>query len=185
MNTHDTPANNCLIDTDNAIIVDVEASRAIRQAEVGATRPMISRTRDRFNLYPEILAADTAYGTAENLNWLFEEEGILPQFPVFDKSKRWDGTFSSSDFSFNHATNEYTCPAVKLLKKYWRVMKKPRSGVTKDGFIRYFACKADCEPCPLKPQCTPRDTTRKIPRHIYEGARDLAGEMSRTNAYID
>jgi len=29
-------ANNYLIDTDNAIIVDVEASRAIRQAEVGA-----------------------------------------------------------------------------------------------------------------------------------------------------
>lgn len=63
-------ADNYLIDTDNAIIVDVEASRAIRQAEVGATRTMIHRTRDTFGLYPEILAADTAYGAAENLNWL-------------------------------------------------------------------------------------------------------------------
>ena len=36
-------ADNYLIDTDNAIIVDVEASRAIRQAEVGATRTMIRR----------------------------------------------------------------------------------------------------------------------------------------------
>lgn len=53
-----TYADNYLIDTDNAIIVDVEASRAIRQAEVGATRTMIRRTRDRFGLYPEILAAD-------------------------------------------------------------------------------------------------------------------------------
>ena len=43
-------ATNYLIDTDNAIIVDVEASRAIRQAEVGATRTMIRRTRDRFDL---------------------------------------------------------------------------------------------------------------------------------------
>jgi hypothetical protein len=34
-------ANNYLIDTDNAIIVDVEATRAIRQAEVGAARTMI------------------------------------------------------------------------------------------------------------------------------------------------
>ena len=70
-------ADNYLIDTDNAIIVDVEASRAIRQAEVGASRTMIRRTRERFDLYPEMLAADTAYGTAENLNWLLHEEGIL------------------------------------------------------------------------------------------------------------
>ena len=48
-------SDNYLIDTDNAIIVDVEASRSIRQAEVGATRTMIVRTRDKFGLYPEIL----------------------------------------------------------------------------------------------------------------------------------
>ena len=43
-------ADNYLIDTENAVILDVEASRAIRQAEVGATRTMIQRTRDRFGL---------------------------------------------------------------------------------------------------------------------------------------
>ena len=37
-------ATNYLIDTDNAIILDVEASRAIRQAEVGASRTMLDRT---------------------------------------------------------------------------------------------------------------------------------------------
>ena len=41
-------SNNYLIDTDHAIIVDVEASRSIRQAEVGATRTMIARTRETF-----------------------------------------------------------------------------------------------------------------------------------------
>jgi len=95
-------ADNYLIDTDNAIIADVEASRAIRQAEVGTTRTMIRRTRDRFALYPEILSADTAYGAAENLNWLVKEEGILPRIPVFDRSKRRDGTFPSTEFVFNH-----------------------------------------------------------------------------------
>ena len=105
--------DNYLIDTDNAIIVDVEASRAIRQAEVGATRTMIRRTRDTFDLYPEILTADTAYGTADNLNWLVNEEGILPHIPVFDRSKRQDGAFPNSAFSYDHATNEYTCPAGK------------------------------------------------------------------------
>ena len=37
-------ANNYLIDTQHGIIVDVEATRAIRQAEVGASRTMIDRT---------------------------------------------------------------------------------------------------------------------------------------------
>ena len=46
-------ANNYLIDTDNAIIVDVEATRAIRQAEVGAARTMIDRVADRFDLKPK------------------------------------------------------------------------------------------------------------------------------------
>jgi len=178
-------ADNYLIDTDNAIIVDVEASRAIRQAEVGATRTMIRRTRDKFNLYPEFLTADTAYGTAENLNWLVEGEGILPHIPVFDRSKRKDGAFPATEFTFNHNANEYTCPSGKKLKKYWRKMSKPRTGISKDGFIRYYARKSDCSTCALKPQCTPNQPARKIARHIYEGARDLARELSLTDAYVE
>lgn len=178
-------ADNYLIDTDNAIIVDVEASRAIRQAEVGATRTMIQRTRDKFGLYPEILAADTACGTAENLNWLLHEEGILPHIPVFDKSKRRYGAFPNTAFAFDHDTNEYRCPGGKRLKKYWRKMTKPRSGVTKQGFMRYFARKSDCSVCPLKAQCAPNQPARTVTRHIYEGARDLAREIATTDAYID
>ena len=177
-------ADNYLIDTDNAIIVDVQASRAIRQAEVGASQTMIERTLHRFGLYPEILVADTAYGTAANLNWLLHEHGIMPHIPVFDKSRRKDGTFAREDFTFDHAANEYICPAGKPLKKHWRTISKPRSGVTKDGFVRYYACKADCQSCALKPQCTPNDTTRKITRHVYEAARDLARELSTTDAYV-
>ncbi len=68
-------ADNYLIDLKAAIIVDVEATRAIRQAEVGAARTMIERTEDRFGLCPERLAADSAYGSAEMLGWLVNEAG--------------------------------------------------------------------------------------------------------------
>lgn len=57
-------STNYLIDLDHAVIVDVEATTAIRQAEVGAARTMIERVKDRHNLWPERLAADTAYGSA-------------------------------------------------------------------------------------------------------------------------
>ena len=178
-------ANNYLIDTDHAVIVDVEATRAIRQAEVGATRTMIERTRDRFGLYPEILSADQAYGAAEMLGWLVEDEGILPHIPVFDKSRRKDGAFATTDFVFDHEADEYTCPGGKRLKKCWRKMVSPRSGVCKDGFVRYYARRSDCAACPLKSKCTPNQPARKIARHIHEGARDLAREIAQTDAYVD
>jgi hypothetical protein len=50
-------ADNSLIDVKFGVIVDVEASRAIRQAEVGAARTMIDRTEDRFGMKPARLAA--------------------------------------------------------------------------------------------------------------------------------
>jgi hypothetical protein len=77
--------------------MDVEASRAIRQAEVGAAKSMIERTEARFDIKPERLAADTAYGSGANLNWLVNDKKIAPHIPVIDKSKRDDGTFSRED----------------------------------------------------------------------------------------
>ncbi|MEH2519559.1 IS5 family transposase [Bradyrhizobium sp. AZCC 1610] len=101
--THKGPAflayaDNYLIDVKYGVIVDVEASRAIRQAEVGAAKTVIERTEERFGLKPDRLAADTAYGAAPMLNWLVEEKGIAPHIPVNDTSERDDGTFSRGDF---------------------------------------------------------------------------------------
>src|SRR5580693_6448981 len=104
---------NYLIDTDNAIIVDVEATTAIRQAGVLAARRMVERSRDGFNLAPEKLIGDTAYGAAEMLNWLVDERGIEPHIPVWDKSQRTDGTFSRDDFTYDHRSDTYSCPAAK------------------------------------------------------------------------
>src|ERR1700756_5501780 len=93
---------NYLVDTQNAIIVDVEATTAIRQAEVLAAKRMIERSLEQFDLYPERLIGDSAYGSAEMLNWLVHEQGIEPHIPVFDKSQRSDGTFSRDDFAYDH-----------------------------------------------------------------------------------
>ena len=108
-------STNYLIDLDNAIIVDVEASSAIRQAEVKAAKTMIDRVDKLFGLNPERLAADTAYGSGEMLAWLVHERGIEPHIPVFDKSKRTDGTFSRSEFTYDHERDVYVCPGGKTL----------------------------------------------------------------------
>src|SRR5690242_1714530 len=73
---------NYLVDAANAIIVDVEATTAIRQAEILAAKRMIERSLERFELYPERLIGDTGYGSAEMLDWLVQEHGIGPHIPV-------------------------------------------------------------------------------------------------------
>src|ERR687897_676191 len=78
-------ADNYLIDVKFGVIMDVEASRAIRQAEVDAAKVMIDRTEERFGLKPERLAADTAYGSATTPNWLVKNKRIAPHIPVIDK----------------------------------------------------------------------------------------------------
>src|SRR6476620_11444724 len=107
-------ADNYLIDVKFGIIVDVEASRAIRQAEVGAAKTMIERTEECFDLKPDCLAADTAYGSAETLNWGVNEKRIAPHIPVVDKSGREDRSLSRGDFTFDKARNVYICPQGKL-----------------------------------------------------------------------
>jgi transposase len=156
---------NYLIDIENAVIVDVEATPARTYDEVAAARTMIERTEQRMGLKPQRIAADTAYGTGKFLGWLVGA-GIAPQIPVWDKSIREDGTFSRSDFTFDRERNVYICPAGKLLTT--------TGSVGDDHVLRYLASKRDCDPCPLKPRCCPKMLIRKVTRDINEDARDLA-----------
>ncbi len=156
---------NYLIDIENAVIVDVEATPARTYDEVAAARTMIERTEQRMGLKPQRFAADTAYGTGKFLGWLVGA-GIAPQIPVWDKSAREDGTFSRSDFTFDRERNVYVCPAGKVLKT--------TGNVGDDHMLRYLASKHDCDACRLKSQCCPRMPFRKVTRDINEDARDLA-----------
>jgi len=169
-------ADNYLIDVQVGVIVDVEASRAVRQSEVGAARTMLERTEERFGLKPQRLAADSAYGSAPMLNWLVEEKRIAPHIPVIDKSKREDGTFSREDFRYDDSTDTYVCPSGKTLTTSGTLVN---DGIT----LLYRGSTRDCAPCPLKARCCPHTPARKIPRSIYERARDVARSLAGTDAF--
>src|ERR1700719_35942 len=166
---------NYLIDIESAIIVDVEATPARTYDEVVATKVMIKRTDERMGLKPKRLAADTAYGTAKFLSWLIGT-GITPHIPVWDKGRREDGTFSRSDFAFDKKRNVYVCPTGKLLTTTGRV----HDGRT----ILYLASTRDCGSCPIKPQCTPNTTLRKIPPDVHEDARDQARALMGSPGFV-
>ena len=167
---------NYLIDIENAVIVDVEATPARTYDEVEATKTMLDRTEQCFDLKPKRLAADTAYGTGRFLGWLVKDKKITPHIPVRDKSDREDDTFSRSDFHWDKRRGHYICPNGKVLRTRGTV----HSGRT----LLYRASKLDCDVCPFKAKCCPKAPARKVPRDLHEDARDVARRKMDTKAFL-
>jgi hypothetical protein len=72
------------IDTQRAIILNVEATPARWTAEVAATKTMLERTQECFGLKPQRLAGDAAYGSGLMIGWLMRR-GIEPHIPLLDR----------------------------------------------------------------------------------------------------
>lgn len=168
-------STNYLIDIDAGIIVDVEASPARRTDEVNATRTMVERVEERFDLKPKHLIGDTAYGTAEMLGWMVDEKSIEPHVPVWDKAERKDGTLSRSDFQWKAEADEFRCPTDKPLRSTGKA--------TSADTLIYRSRVYDCKGCELKSLCCPNTTHRKIARQVNEAARDVARQIATTPRY--
>jgi transposase len=165
---------NYLIDMEQSVIVDVEATPTRISKEVDATETMIGRTQERFALKPKRLAGDVAYGTGEMLGWLVDH-GIDPHIPVWDKSDRDDGTFVRADFNYDKKQDIYICPAGKTLTT---------TGRTTHGRVIYYrASKLDCDLCPFKMKCCPKSPERRVSRDVNEAARDHTRRLMETRAY--
>ena len=175
-------SNNYLIDTDHGVIVDVEATRSIRQAEVGSTKTLLERVKQKFDLHPERLIADTAYGSGPMLNWLVKRK-IAPHIPVIDKAGRTDGTWSRAEFEWDAKNNQYICPEGEALKQFRRNYSDPNRGPSGKGVAKYRALKTTCQACPSKAKCCPNMDFRSITREETEDARQVARDIAKTRQY--
>ncbi len=166
---------NYLIDVENAVIVDVEATPTRLSKEVDATETMIERSEERFNLKAERIAGDVAYGTREMLGWLVERD-IVPHIPVKDQSEiASKGSFVRADFDHDEKPDVYICATGKPLTTTGRVF----SGNT----LCYRARKRDCQACPLKARCCPKSPERRISHDVNQDARDYTQALMQSEAY--
>jgi Transposase DDE domain len=164
---------NYLIDNRAGIIVDAEGTRANRIVEIAVTETMIERVKCRFDLQPQRLAGDGAYGAVRLLKWLMDRK-ITPHVPVWDKSARHDGTFSRADFVFDEERNVYICPGGAELTS---------TGNIDQGHIVYYrASRKDCSACSLKPKCTTAPM-RKVTRDVDEDVRNRVRALANTEAF--
>jgi transposase len=176
-------STNYLVDVQEGLIVDVEATSAYRSDEVNATRTMIDRVEERFGIKPTHLIGDTAYGNATTLGWLVDEKKIEPHIPVWTRADQREGIIPSSDFKWNEKADEYRCPQGHALRRERRPFKVPRTHITKANTIIYRASQTDCARCPMKSRCCPGTPMRKIARSVHEAAREVARRLATTAGY--
>ncbi|MEO1638798.1 MAG: IS1182 family transposase [Pseudomonadota bacterium] len=175
-------STNYLIDTDHSVVVDVEGTRSIRQAEVGSVCTMLDRIKTSHDIDPERLIADTAYCTGPMLGWLVER-GIAPHIPVIDQVKKIEGVWSRDAFEWDPENDRYICPEGHDLKQFHRNYSDPNRGPSGKGTMRYRALKLTCQACPSNAKCCPNANTRTINREHDEDARQVARDIAKTKQY--
>ncbi len=164
---------NYLIDTANAVIMDVEATPARLSQEIVATRTMLDRSHERLGWRPDRLAADGAYGTGAFLSWLIDR-GVEPHIPVLDRKHQTDGKLTRDAFVFDAERNRFICPEGQALTY---------QGATYASRIHIYRTKPeDCDGCPRRSGCT-AGKKRTIARHFDEGAREHVRELQQTEAF--
>lgn len=176
-------STNYPIDLHAGVIMDVQACGSTLSNERDAAKIMIDRVEATFDIKPDRLVGDTAYGTGPMLNWIVNDKKIAPHIPVWDKSERDDDTLTSKAFQWDAQSGEYRCPQGKPIRSEWRAFKKLRTHITKDNTIKFRASQADCAACPIKASCCPNTPSRTVTRSVHESARDVARAIAKTPEY--
>jgi transposase len=127
----------------------------------------------RWKLFPDQIAADTTYGTIENIIPI-EDAGIALYTPLPDWDKRTEH-FGPSRFSYDPQSDTYCCPNGKTLRR--------AHAKYTEGKIVYQAAPGICDACALKPQCTASKEGRRIHRSIDEDYLDRVRAHHETEAY--
>jgi transposase len=165
--------NNYLVDTDHAVIVDVEATPARIAQEIKATKAMLDRVEEKHEMRPNRLAADKAYGTGPFLGWL-SARNITPHIPVLDRQQQTGGLLPREAFTFDPKRNVFICPRGKLLKH--------RTARQKVKIHIYRATAGDCRLCPIRPQCT-HGPKRTLSVPFDETVRQDVMALQKTEAF--
>ena len=148
------PSYNAQISTDQLCTVIVGAGLSQAAGDFDELEGAIDRAERNTGKLPEQLVADGAYASAHNIH-LMGERGVELITPAADtvfqlEKSGIDKTFSRNAFVYDEATNSYICPANKTLRY---VGKEKRGKIFRE---RYRASVADCQACPFKLKCCPK-----------------------------
>ena len=162
-----------LVDAKHQVIIEGEAfgwgqdHHHLEPVVSGAQENMQAIGKEDNYFKDAILTADTAYHSTESIKKC-EEEEIDAYIPDKDYRKRHPGLkvkkssidsrrrkFSSEDFIYDEAADEYECPMGKRLKLSTK--KAKANGIV---YRRYHADPRDCEMCTVRQGCISKKGNR-------------------------
>lgn len=111
----------------------------------------------------QAVAADSAYGSAENYDRL-RDNGVRPAIP-HQRQKGAAGKFGRDRFRYEAAEDCYVCPAGQKLRRTGSPPERDH--------VEYRAGTKVCRACPLRGQCT-GESGRTFKRHVLQDAIDWA-----------
>jgi IS5 family transposase len=114
----------------------------------------------------EAVAADKAYGTAQNYEQL-RDNGVRPAIP-HQQQKGSPGKFTRDRFHYDAAEDCYVCPAGQKLHRTGSPPERDH--------LDYRAGTKVCAACPLRAQCT-GENGRTFKRHVLQEAIDWADHL--------
>jgi transposase len=163
------PSHNVQISTDAAHAIIVGASVTAEANDQQQLGPAVEEIQRQNGRVPGQLIVDDGYTTRENVlaaagqkAWELIGTGNVGAGAAEATARRLQKRgvapeFHPQNFSFDVATNTYTCPAGKTLA--YRYTKHDRVGVNRKA---YRARAADCGACPFRPQCCPGAPSRNL-----------------------
>jgi transposase len=139
-------------------------SALVTPAEVMENQPMLDllwRTLFRWQLRPQHVTGDGAYGTLENVAAV-EKAGIRAYVALPHSGKR-PSFFAKDDFLYDTERDVYVCPGGELLRPLGH-QKERTDRDRRRRKVTYRAKASACNACPLKPKCTTNNHGRNLTR---------------------
>jgi transposase len=143
--------------------------------------PLLENHEETTEIKAETVVADSKYGTIDNF-LACHDHGIKAHIPdlrdvAVSRIAKTD-IFLEDRFSYDPASDTYTCPAgVQLKPKSLHIARQSRD---------YGAPKKACAACQLREQCTKNKAGRTIKRHLRQDVLERMRAISRSaNARYD
>jgi hypothetical protein len=114
---------------------------------------------------------------------LFYEFSLEKHVPLDHLLRSIDRFVELSDVRA-HLRPCYICPAGKELRQRQKIYRVPRPLVDEDGMMRYRASKLGLRALFIQAAVLSEHGRPQIPRSIHEGARDMARDIAKTDAYL-
>jgi transposase len=137
--------------------------------------PLLEKHEAITEVKAETVVADSKYGTIDNF-LACHDRGIQAHIPdlrdvAINRIAKTD-IFMEDRFSYDPATDTYTCPAGNLLKpKSLHINRQSRD---------YAASRKVCAACQLREQCTKNKSGRTIKRHLRQDVLERMRTISRS-----